>query len=118
MSISARKAFTVTGGKASHHGATQDLFSSPRLRGQLLALKDGDGRDTEDREPNRSSFFMSHSKNHHFRGLDEGSGRLPRLEIHLAGRAGRDDRGDLLFTDRNNYLCHQATDSHALNSSD
>ena len=59
---------------------------------------------------------MSHSENHDFRRLDQSGGSLPGFQLHLAGGACGDDRGDLLFTNRKNYLCHQATDSHALNS--
>ncbi len=60
---------------------------------------------------------MSNSEDHDFCGFYEGGGSLARLQLHLARGARRDNRGDLLATDRNCYLRHQAANANRIDSS-
>src|SRR5215469_17951158 len=71
-------------------------------------------KNSETDKPN--GLFMSHSKNHDFSGLDEGSSSLTGFKTHLASRPRCDDRRDPLFGDRKNHLGHKTTDLDTLNS--
>jgi len=59
---------------------------------------------------------MSNAQNHHFRGFDQGSGGLPRFQLHLAGGTRGDNRRDLLAANRNRHFCHQTADANFVNS--
>src|SRR5580704_759385 len=66
----------------------------------------------------RKSCRRLDTQNHHLSGLDEGGGGLAGLEIHFAGGAGGDDRGDLLATDGEFYFGHEAAYPHAVDATD
>lgn len=60
--------------------------------------------------------FTLHPQDHDFGGLDEGSRSLTGFEIHFAGRACGDDRGDLLVANREYDLRHEPTDANTLDA--
>jgi len=68
--------------------------------------------------PAESRGRRSNPQNHHFGGFDEGGGRLSRLQLHLPGGARRDNGRNLLATNRNLDLGHQAANADRFDSSD
>ena len=67
---------------------------------------------------NHSAPAILNSKNHYLCCLYEGGSGLTALEVHFTGRSRGDYRSNLLLTDGNDHLCHQTTNSYALDSAD